>query len=322
MADPMAIDQGNRLPLEDIDPDTDLRFQTPPQGNASALARLAGLPSPVYPGGLGIANSPPPAPLPIAGGPASLGPMGLTLVGHHNIGTPPGIPVFSGQNALAPGTALVAQRMTAPDGQRVERVEIMPNPQATFGQSQPQQDQFRQALASQHEDYCRRVAWLENRNIACREEARAELREYTSGLAGAASRFEIQTRQVTQAEFLQAEGRIEANYEEVQQRTQEAARAIMDAERVRLVEEAEELLYVQRGNFLAEYQRALGDQQSQMTAQQQQTYAAASNAVSSAEMQTNQFQQELSQEQQTTLRLQVELREALDRQHAMSEQME
>ena len=96
----------------------------------------------------------------------------------------------------------------------------------------------------------------------------------------------------------------------------------MEQERARLVEEAEELLYVQRGSFLAEYQRALGDQQSQMAAQQQQTYAAASNAVSSAEMQTQEFHRELSQERKDTLRLQVELRQALEKQHEMSEQME
>ena len=127
---------------------------------------------------------------------------------------------------------------------------------------------------------------------------------------------------MTQAEFARAEAQVQATFEEVQRKTQMAAQAQIERERITLVEEAEELLYQQRGMLIEEANRAMGDQQAQMTSTQQQTIAAASNAVNSAEMQSNTFRDEFAAARKAETGLQAELLQVLEFQANQQRQME
>ena len=170
--------------------------------------------------------------------------------------------------------------------------------------------------------YLQRIEWLEMRNVVFRDEARAELQEYTSGLAGAAHRFELHNRQMTQEELARAEAHVQATYDEVQRKTQLATQAHIQRERIALVEEAEELLYQQRGMLIDEANRAMGDQQAQMANTQQQTMAAASNAVNSAEMQTFAYREESAAARKAETGLQAELLQVLEFQSNQQRQMD
>ena len=225
---PMSVDSQDLLVARQALGDP--RFQTPPQGQADALALTAGLPMPSYPGLMMVPGNvlqPFPAP-----------PQNQQYA-----------VVASRQTMEDQNSNVVATRQT---------VEILPGP--SFGQNAGQMANFRaqpQAVPSHPnpfgglgsppglEIYRQELEVLQNTARQLRQESYDALEYQQAQFRQAEHQLDVQHRQRTQAELVAQRADIERVYSEVVALSNQAAANEVVEQRTRLVEEAEELLFRQ-----------------------------------------------------------------------------
>ena len=277
---PMSVDSQDLLVARQALGDP--RFQTPPQGQADALALTAGLPMTSYPGLMMVPGNvlqPFPAP-----------PQNQQYA-----------VVASRQTMEDQNSNVVATRQT---------VEILPGP--SFGQNAGQMASFRaqpQAVPSHPnpfvglgsppglEIYRQELEVLQNTARQLRQESYDALEYQQAQFRQAEHQLDVQHRQRTQAELVAQRADIERVYSEVVALSNQAAANEVVEQRTRLVEEAEELLFRQRETIFTEARTALSEQEDLANTSQRQLYLDAQYVVTNSNAEVETLRDQLRRQQ-------------------------